>query len=365
MVEAVLKESLYFGTLPEDVQNYVRIKGHYGEDTPQLRNKSIDKYTRVYLDGNYYVEEVGIDNTILNEEFVTTYERKKLPYIFPTWTLVNREHYGRSLVEDLKGDFAKLSTIAESLTLYEIESLRVVYGVSADSFDAIDELITSATGDYVRVSQGAVSVIETGSAQKVQQIKQDLDDVFTRLARAMMWRSNTRDGERVTAYEIRQEIEEVEASMGGAYSSLSESLQLPLSYLFLFETDEQLMNSLVDTDVGHVSITAGMNALNKNTKAQRVLEAIMEAGQAVETATQIDRRIDPTRIVDLFFEAKGIDFSEIAKSDEELQAEQEAELQQAQAEQMMAQGQDAGNTGGQGQDLAEQMDSLNDELGGL
>lgn len=348
VVEAIIKEDVYFGTLHEDVQNYVRNKGNLGADSADLRNRAVSKYTRIYRRPNDYVVEQGIDDVVLGNEFTSTYEKHKLPYIFPTWTLINGEHYGRSLVEDLKGDFAKLSAISEALAKYEIEALRVVFGVSAESFDAIDELSLADTGEYVRVSPGAVQVIETGAAQKVQYILEDFEVVFGRLARAMMWRANTRSGDRITAYEIRQEIEEVEAGMGGAYSALAENLQLPLSYLFLFETDSTLIDAILDAEAGGVYLTTGISALSKTTKAQRILEVLAEAGQAVEIASQMDQRIDPKRIVDLFFEAKGLDFSELKKSDEELQAEAQIQAQEAQAQQMMAQSSDAGTMMGAG-----------------
>lgn len=344
VVEAIIKENVYFGTLDEDVQQYVRTQGNYGDDSPELRNKSVAKYTRIYLKGNMFYEEQGIEDVILGEEFNSTYEKHRLPYIFPTWSLLNGEHYGRGLVEDLKGDFAKLSEISESLALYEIEALRVIYSVSAEAYDAIDELAEADTGSYIRVNNGAVQAIETGSAQKVQQIVADLNVVFERLARAMMWRGNTRSGDRITATEIQMEAQEVEASMGGAYSALAESLQLPISYLFLFETNEEFMNAVFDLDVGQVQISTGINALGKTTKAQNIIQALMEAGQLVEIV-QFDKRIDFTRIVDVFFEARGIDFKEISKTPEQMEEEARAEAEQAQSEATMQEAQMMGQMG--------------------
>lgn len=119
--------------------------------------------------------------------------------------------------------------------------------------------------------------------------------------------------------------------MGGAYSSLAETFQLQLSYLFLYETDEQFMNAVMDLDVGQVQISTGLNALGKTTKAQNIIQALMEAGQLVEIV-QFDKRIDFTRIVDVFFEARGIDFKEISKTPEQMEEEAKAEAEAAQAE---------------------------------
>lgn len=344
VVEAIIKEDLFFGTLPDDVQQYLVANGNYGTLDDTLRDRVVEKFTRIRLDGLTYVEEQGIDDVILPDTFTTVYEKHRLPYVFPTWTLLNGEHYGRGLVEDLKGDFAKLSEISEALTLYEIEAARVVYLVSAESFDAIDDLVVADTGDWVRASHGAVSVFETGSAQKIEYLMADLEVVFNRLARAMMWRANTRGGDRITAFEIRQEIQEVEASMGGAYSALAESMQLPLSMLFLFEVDEGFMQAIMDLDVGSVHVTTGINALGKSTKAQSLLEVLMEAGSIMEIA-QMDQRIDTTKIMDLLFEARGLDFQEISKSEEQLEEEAQAAVQMQEAQVQQQEGAMLGQMG--------------------
>lgn len=135
--------------------------------------------------------------------------------------------------------------------------------------------------------------------------------------------------------------------MGGVYSALSESLQLPLAKLLTFEVSKGFLEMLLLTKAGSITVTAGLNALGRTTKATNILEVLAQAGQAVEIATQIDQRIDPTKIVDLFFESRGIDLSEILKSPEQLQAEAEAELQEAQAMQQMEQGTAIGNMANQ------------------
>lgn len=347
VVEAIIKESLFFKSLDEDLQKQLIAKNVVAKDDTGLDAKPIAIYTRIVREGVYFKKTVGVEDAILSDDYSEEWEIEQCPYIFPTWSLIKGEHYGRGLVEELRGDFAKLSALSEALTLYEIEMMHVVYLVGAESFDAVDDLMDAATGEWIRCSPSAVSVHETGSGQKVQQILEDLDIVFTRLARAMMWQGNTRDGERVTAYEIQQEILEVEAAMGGVYSALSESLQLPLAKLLTFEVAEIFIEMLLLTKAGSITVTAGLNALGRTTKATNILEVLAQAGQAVEIATQIDKRIDPTKIVDLFFESRGIDLSEILKSAEQLQAEAEAELQEAQAMQQMEQGTAIGNMANQ------------------
>lgn len=331
VIEAIIRETTYFKTLAPEVQSYLKSSNSFSYNEHTIQDKKVVLYHRIVWEEYYVSVSIGIDDLVLPDDYTTEYEFKKCPYIFPVWSILNGEHYGRGLVEEHKGDHAKLSVIEEALTLYELESLRLLHLVSAESFDAVDELSVAETGEFVRASPNAVSTYEAGATQKVQYISADSERVFERLSKAYMWRGNTRSGERVTAYEIRQNILEVEAAMGGAYSALAEGLQLPLSYVLLYEANPVFTDAMLDLSVGQLSLTTGINALGGTTKANHILEALAEFGSTVEVA-QFDRRIDPSKILDILFASKGLDFREISKSPEQLQEEADAEIQAQEAQ---------------------------------
>lgn len=124
--------------------------------------------------------------------------------------------------------------------------------------------------------------------------------------------------------------------MGGAYSSLAESLQLQLSYLLLYEEDAEIMQ-MMDEGLGAVKITTGVNALGKSTTIQNLIMAMQEGQAIVGIAREIDPRIDAAAVMDEVYKSYAIDTKLIKKSDEVLQQEAEAQQQQIEGEQQMQQ----------------------------
>jgi|SRR5699024_4043895 len=120
--------------------------------------------------------------------------------------------------------------------------------------------------------------------------------------------------------------------MGGAFSTLAETLQLPLSHLLIAEVDPEFVMALQESlDGSYIGINTGISALGRSTKVQNLLQALQEGGAAVEIATQADRRIDPTKIMDIVFQGRSVNTDEIFKSPEQLAEEIEAEQQQQEA----------------------------------
>lgn len=339
VIDALIKEQVYYESLPDDIK-LILSSGTMQGFQPR---KVLDMYTRVkrlsrktYLDKHMYETSVQIGGVTLGEEFVGVYPEEQLPYIFATWNLVQGENYGRGHVEDYAGGLAKISELSYALALYSVESMNVVNLVGAASAGSITDLAEADMGEYVRAEPSDVMSYETGSSNKVQFIREEIANEFSTLAPAFLYRANTREAERVTAYEIQQQIKEVESAMGGAYSSLAESLQLQLSYLLLYEEDAEIMQ-VMDEGLGTVKITTGINALGRTTAIQNLIMAMQEGQAIVALAREIDPRIDTAAVMDEVYKSYAIDTKLIKKSDEVLEQEAEAQQQQLQGEQQMQQ----------------------------
>lgn len=66
-------------------------------------------------------------------------------------------------------------------------------GIDVDSFHEAEN------GDWIQADPQAVVAHEGGQANKIQQLSESINTIFTRLSTAFMWGGNTRDAERVTA----------------------------------------------------------------------------------------------------------------------------------------------------------------------
>lgn len=333
VTDAVIKERVTFGDLPETLK-YHLIEEHgskYKEE--DIVEKYLDLYTRIKLTtmgesrGYQITQELDGDRLPIEG----WYRENRCPYIFPVWDYISGENYGRGLVEKHAGSFATVSELSEALLLYKIESLRLINVAAPGGASDIDELVTADVGEWVQGDPNSLSVLETRVVGKVAETQAMIQSVLEKLARAFMYAGPTRQGERVTAYEIQQQAIEADNALGGPYSTLSDTLQLPLAYLLIQEVDPYLLDMLSEVQGREVTITTGIDALGRSTKVQNLLAAVNEVA-AMAQLLPADNRLDATKVYDAVYRGRSIDTSEYMKSPEQLQAEQEAEAEMGAAQ---------------------------------
>lgn len=336
MIDAVLREYTFIESLPPTVQQALRISnpGRYRstDDCPP-----VELYTRIHRQQGssgkfYYVVSQEADSIPVGTD--GRYPEHLCPWQVITWSLINGESYGRGLVEDFSGGFAKLSDMSHAATLYGIEMMKVLNLVQPGLGADIDELATAESGEYVQGAPGAVVAYENGDAAKLQALRAEITEVFGNLSRAFMYKGNTRDAERVTAFEIKQDALEADNTLGGAYSSLAASMQIPAAHVLLTEVDESLLEGLVTSTV-ELGIIAGIPALGRATDVQNLILAAQDALAIIPGLVELDKRIDGQKMLDMIMAGSSVDTSLIYKSKDQLAAEAEADAQAAEGQTQM------------------------------
>lgn len=327
LIDCVLREFTYVEALPLDIQDLLKSANKSDFSRPE---KEVELYTRIHREVRnkkfVYVITQEVDTYPVGEESV--YPEHLCPWLAVTWSLIPGEHYGRGLVEDFAGGFAKLSDLSEAHALYSIETMRVVHLVGAGSGTDIDDLAQAETGEYIRGDPNTVQAHESGDAKKLEQTAVEIDRIFQRLAQAFMYQGNTRDAERVTAYELQRAAQEAENALGGAYSSLSTGIHVPLAHILLVETQGSMLPGLLTGEV-KLNIVTGIPALGRTSDVQNLLSAGQEIMGLVQLS-QADKRLDPQRIVDLVLAGRSVDPTSIMYSQDEQRELAAAEQQQQQ-----------------------------------
>lgn len=330
----VLKQRMRFDELDQYVRNDYAAKVPGAELNP---SRTLDLYTVIEKQpGDVNAKVVTwneIDNHRVGPE--SSYPEHLSPWVCATWNLSDGEHYGRGMVEDYTGDFAKLSLVSEQMGLYELESLSLLNLVDEAAGGVVDEYQEADTGDFVRGKTEAVTSYERGDYNKIQAVAERLGDVIQRLAQAFMYTGNTRDAERVTAEEIRATAREAEHTLGGVYSLLAEQLQAPLAYLCMSEVSDDLLPGLIYKAYKPTIIT-GIPALSRAVQIQNLLAATQEAAAIVPALVQLDNRIDGSKVMNLIYNSRSVDTSMLFKEPERMAAEAKAK------EDAAAQAQEAG-----------------------
>lgn len=332
LLDCVLREYTFVEGLHPDVQTALRTanRGRYSRDEQQ-----VELYTRIHRELRrgkiVYVVTEQVDEFPVGEESV--YPEHLCPWLPVTWSLIVGEHYGRGLVEDFAGGFAKLSDVSEAHALYMIEAMRVINLVSASAGTDVDDMANAETGEWLRGDPNTVTAHESGDARKMEMAGGEIDKLFGRLAKAFMYQANTRDAERVTAYELQRDAQEAENTLGGAYSMLSTSTQIPLAHILLVETQGSMLPGLISGDI-KLDVVAGIPALGRTSDVQNLMTASQEIA-AVAPIAQLDKRISSQKVVDMIMAGRSVDTSTIYYSQEEQEANAAAEAQQQQGMQQL------------------------------
>lgn len=332
-----------------EVMDIVICEHKYREElTPDQRVKLqiTESQTRVKLYTRVKRKEVyGIVSWHVTQEINgidigtnTVYRDKLCPFIPVAWNLVNGDSYGRGYVEDYAADFAKLSDMSRELMSYEMESLRLLHMVSPQGAVDIESAANAPNGEFIQGDPSMIKPYEAGSYQKIAEIRNDLEAIEQRLNIAFMYTGNMREGERVTAYEIRQNAEEAEQVLGGVYSQLSQSMHLPLAYLLLYEVKPNIMEA-IDSQEIKLNILTGIQALSRSSENQGLVIACSELNAIIPTIAQLGKRFNIDAIADKVFASNNVNIKDITYTEEQLQANARAEQEaMAQQQAQMTQG---------------------------
>ena len=348
MLDCVLREFTYVEALDTRTQELLRAADRTKYSRPEQQVEIYTRIHRVMKDAGPVMEvSQEIDTYPIGEP--SSYPEHMCPWFIPTWSLITGEHYGRGMIEDYAGGFASLSDLSEGAALYTIEILRVIHLVGMAGGTDIDDLRAAETGEYVRGDGNTVVAMESGDSAKLLQVENKIASVFGRLAKAFMYGGNTRNAERVTAYEIQMEAQEAENALGGVYSALSQGLQVPLAHTLSIEAAPQSLAGMIDGSL-KLDVIAGIPALGRTSDVQNLMMAAQEVATVVPIA-QMDSRISPTKIVDMVMAGRSVDTEAIFYSKEEQAQIAAATQQQQQGQQQMLQAESLG-------DAAQQLNTM-------
>lgn len=315
VLQIVTRDQIAFGALPEDVRSAVEKAG--GE---KKMDEMVDVYTHVYLDeesGDYLkyeeVEDVEIDGSD------ATYPTDAMPYIPVRMVRIDGESYGRSYCEEYLGDLRSLENLQEAIVKMSMISAKVIGLVNPAGITQPRRLTKAQTGDFVPGRREDIDFLQLEKQADFTVAKAVSDQIEARLSYAFMLNSAVqRTGERVTAEEIRYVASELEDTLGGVYSILSQELQLPLVRVLLKQLQATSQIPELPKEAVEPTISTGLEAIGRGQDLDK-LERCISAWAAL-APMQGDPDINLAVIKLRIANAIGIDTSGILLTDEQKQA---------------------------------------------
>ena len=311
--EIITKESLSPNTLPPELQEVVGPRLDADEKTVEL-------YTYVYRDKNkfhIYQEIKGIEVP----KSRGTFPLDASPYIPLRWNRVDGEDYGRGFVEEYYGDLKSLEGLTKAIVEGSAAASKVLFMVSPNGTTRARKLAESPNGAIIEGQAQDVSVLQLNKFADFRIAYDSMNKIEGRLQYAFLLNASvTRDAERVTAEEIRLMAAELESSLGGVYSILSQEFQLPFIMRKLRMMEKTGKLPQLPKNTVQPSIITGLEALGRGNDRNKLISFLSTLAQTLGPQV-IEQFVNIPDAIKRLATSEGIDPDGLIKTPEQIQQE--------------------------------------------
>jgi hypothetical protein len=313
VLEIIVKEEVTPLALPESIRAEVIAK-QKNIDTP------VEIYTRVIKMETHWRVSQEVHGIVVPDSH-GIYKLDNMPWLALRWMGLHGEDYGRGLAEEHLGDLRSLEALTMAVVEGSAAMAKVLFLVNPNGVTTVRTVSQSENGAVKPGRSDDVTVMQVQKHMDFQVATNLITEIKKSLAQVFMLNSAIqRQGERVTAEEIRFMARELEDTLGGVYSLLSQEMQLPLLKLVKQQMIEQRKLPDLPKDATKTIITTGLEALGRThdvEKLQMFMTDIAPLGpqgmQYISAPTFIERSAI----------ARGVDTDSLIRSEEVVQAEKQ------------------------------------------
>lgn len=281
LLELCVKEAVMPASLPENVRAMINsasgtkpVKSADGKTTkvtvadkapPPADAATWDLYTHICK--NYEKNRWDIFqecNGIRIPDSEGHYPLEKLPWVVLRLSTQPGESYGRAYVEEYLGDLDSLEGLVQSIVEGSSAAARVVFLVKPNGTTSLRVVAKAKNGDTVSGDPGDVGTLRLDKGSDFQIAQKQATEIAQNLAFAFLLNTAVqRNGERVTAEEIRYMAAELDDALGGVYTLLGAEFQLPTVQLFEGRMEKRRQVPPLPKDMVSPTIVTGMEAIGR------------------------------------------------------------------------------------------------------
>ena len=324
VLEILIKETVHPQALPLEFLEQIKKKENYDAETMK---GDLDIYTSIKRmnDDFFWFQECK------GEKIPNTDGRSKIdvtPFIPLRFIRVDGEDYGRGYVEEYRGDLISLESLMQAIIEGAAASAKTLFLVNPNGITRAATIAKAPNGAIREGTAADISVMQVGKSadfsvafSAIQRIEARLEFAF------LMARSVQRDAERVTAAEINLMAQELENSLGGIYSILTQEFQLPYLRRRMHLLVRQGKVPKLPDELVKPKIVTGLQGLGRGNDRNKLIEFITTVAQALGPDV-MRQYVNVDEAVKRLATSIGIDTANLVKTQEEIQAEQQAAAQQ-------------------------------------
>ena len=317
VIQLVTVDRLSVATIPQEVLNAAGLQDKEPDEEVSI-------YTHVFfsaIDQRYYSYQEVDEKQIPGYE--GNFPVNACPWIPLRLVKMDGESYGRSYVEEYLGDLKTLEGLQKAIAEASAIAATVINLVNPNGITKVRNLVNAKNGGFVPGRPDDIAPLQLEKSQDLQIAKSTCDALEQRLSYAFMLNSAVqRQAERVTAEEICYVAGELEDTLGGIYSILTQELQLPLVNRLIIQLQSIGMLSDMPENIVQPAVTTGVEALGRGHDYNK-LTTFMSTISAVPEAAAVVNWGNFTRAVG---SACNIDTTGIILTPEEIQQRQQQDL---------------------------------------
>jgi len=325
--EIIVKEKIYPSTLSADVRSFLGI-----DLDPNKIEEPVEVFTIVERQDGKVVHWQEIKGKrVPNSEGQSPAD--STGWMPLRWLAIPGSDYGRSHVTEYLGDIMSLEDANSSIIKMAAAASRILYLVDPNSGIDVQEVVRASSGDVFDGSADSITSVSLNKTGDFSVVSTIAENIERRVNRAFLVR-DFRQGDRVTAEEIRSQSEELESTLGGTYSTLADELQLPVANRYLYIANRKQIIPAMPEGIKRKVVT-GLAALGQAAEVNRLRTFVGDAAALGIPVTEFLNIPTFLRTLALQHGVSGID--QLLKSEEQ-RAEEQQQAMMAQVAQQAAPG---------------------------
>lgn len=319
ILKIITMDSIAAATLPDNVRTAI---GDKDKEAASTVSTDLDLYTCITRNGDTQKWDVFQEiNGVVIPESEGSYPIDACPWIVAMLNPAEGEDYGCGLVWDYIGDFEHLEALRKAIRKGAAAAAKILWALDPNSPLREKQITEAASGDVLRMRASdlqAVTLDKYGDMNFVRQeaadLKEDLESVFG------VRTSIQRNGERVTAEEIKYLAQELEESSAGLYSIASETLVLPIVRRQMDRLQRQGRLPDMPANIMKPRITVGLAAIGRGQDQRKLIE-YAQISKEVLGEEEFKARMNTSEWLARFGAAADIDTTGLIKPDEQVDQE--------------------------------------------
>jgi hypothetical protein len=289
--------------------------------------KTIEVYTHVERKNEFFTVYQECKGSVVSGS-KGKYKKENVPFLPLRFSRIDGEDYGRGFVEELLGDLRSLEGLSQAIVEGAAAAAKVLFMVNPNGTTRMRTIAQAENTAIIEGNSNDVSVLQLDKFNDFRVAYQAMGGIEERLSQQFMLQSSVqRNGERVTAEEIRYLAGELEDTLSGIYSILSQEFQLPyVNRKIDVLTKAKKLPKLPDSVVKPTIVT-GMEALGRGHDLRKLDMFIQGMSQALGPEV-LQQYVNLQDYIKRRATALGIETDGLIKSQEQIaQEQQQAQLQ--------------------------------------